>query len=228
MLLFCTYLRTVDYDFKDRLLILTGFGYWIGTDTFFEWYSPAILMLYLIFPFLYRLIDQNNKQEEYQQKNILGFAALLMLFVGVIISILDSFYLHPYHYWLVARIPIFMLGIFVGANRGTKIPFGVLICIAVVGMLTKMYVIMGMSDLNNLNVLGSSLIAPLLIKELLSLFEMMASFASVLTLPGKCSYELFLIHFAMVRFNIVGVINPYVCLSASFVLSYLFHLTTVP
>lgn len=82
MLLFCTYLRTVDYDFKDRLLILTGFGYWIGTDTFFEWYSPAILMLYLIFPFLYRLIDQNNKQEEYQQKNILGFAALLMLFVG--------------------------------------------------------------------------------------------------------------------------------------------------
>lgn len=139
-----------------------------------------------------------------------------------IISALNSFYLHPYHYWLVARIPIFMLGIFVGANRGSKIPLGVLICIAVVGMLIKMYVIM--SDLNNLNVLGSSLIAPLLIIGLLSFFERMPSSASVLTLPGKCSYKLFLIHFAMVRFNIVEVINPYVCLSVSFVLSYLFHL----
>lgn len=73
VLLFCTYLGTVDYDFKDWLLVLTGLGYWMGTDTFFEWYTPAILMLYLIFPFLYQLIAINNKEEWYQQKMFLSF-----------------------------------------------------------------------------------------------------------------------------------------------------------
>ncbi len=82
VLLFCTSLGTIDYNFKDWLLVLTGFGYWIGTDTFFEWYTPAILILYLIFPFLYRLITLNNKQEEYQQKNVLGLTDLLTYMGG--------------------------------------------------------------------------------------------------------------------------------------------------
>ena len=221
-LLFCTYLGTVDYDFKDWLLILTGLGYWIGTDTFFEWYTPAILMLYLIFPFLYLAINQERRKST---KNVPLFAFLMAYFlwvVVVIISTLASFYLHPYHYWLVARIPIFMLGIFAGANIGTKIPFGLLVCMGVVGILMKLYVIMGMAESNNLNVLGSSLITPVLIVGVLFLFKRMP-LSSTLSLPGKCSYELFLIHFAMVRFNIVEVINPYVCLIASFILSYIFH-----
>lgn len=221
-LLFCTYLGTVDYDFKDWLLILTSLGYWIGTDTFFEWYTPAILMLYFIFPFLYLAID--NKKGESQQKKRAPICIFNgILWGGVIISTLASSYLHPYHYWLIARIPIFMLGIFVGANIETNIPFGFLVRMCVAGILMKLYVIMGMSDSNNLNILGSSLITPQLIVGVLFLFKRMP-LTSVLTLPGKCSYELFLIHFAMVRFNVVEVINPYVCLIASFTLSYLFHL----
>ena len=77
-LLFCTYLGTVDYDFKDWLLILTSLGYWIGTDTFFEWYTPAILMLYFIFPFLYLAID--NKKGESQQKK----RAPICIFNGIL------------------------------------------------------------------------------------------------------------------------------------------------
>ena len=79
VLLFCTYLGTVDYDFKDWLLILTGFGYWIGMDTFFEWYTPAILMLYLIFPFLHRMITINNKKKECLQTDVLGFVVPVLM-----------------------------------------------------------------------------------------------------------------------------------------------------
>ena len=92
-------------------------------------------------------------------------------------------------------------------------------------MLMKAYSLVGIVTTNNLNILGSSLLTPLLIIGLLWVFERTpASVLRVLTLSGKCSYELFLIHFAMVRFVIVEVINPYVCLIASFIMCYLFHI----
>lgn len=78
VLLFCTYLGTIDYGFKDWLLVLTSLGYWIGTDTFFEWYTPAILVLYLAFPLLCKFINVSNRAEEKRFNEVVRPVVLLL------------------------------------------------------------------------------------------------------------------------------------------------------
>lgn len=53
VLVFAAILGTKDLHLRDWAMTLSTLGYWTG-DAFFEWYTPAILALYALFPLLYQ------------------------------------------------------------------------------------------------------------------------------------------------------------------------------
>ncbi|MBR1547836.1 MAG: acyltransferase [Prevotella sp.] len=87
------------------LLRYTTIGYWINLP-YFEWYIPALLFLYLISPIVHQLL-----QSSYGRR-ILYFVVILILATSFVVGYCQS--LNRAHYFLLYRIPAFMLGMLAG------------------------------------------------------------------------------------------------------------------
>lgn len=207
VLCICTFIGTISYSIKNWFSTLTCLGYWLGTDVFFEWYTPAILFLYICFPLLMKMNSAH---------------AGLKYVKGGIIALCTSFVVPPYFYWLVARIPIFILGTIIGYEYKKDLPIKEFVIVGLCGVILKGLVLSGYITITNLNVLSSSLMAPMLLALIVKCLESLPiAFTKVFSSIGVFSYELFLVHFSMIRYDIVTVFNPIVCLTLSFPIAYL-------
>ncbi|MBQ8361080.1 MAG: acyltransferase [Bacteroidaceae bacterium] len=90
----------------DFICNATGLSYWELGGSHFEWYLMAILNLYIFFPLFVKLF------------NILGGVCLLTNVIVLFLVYNVSFV--PDHLFLISRIPIFMLGIYVCKFMGDK------------------------------------------------------------------------------------------------------------
>lgn len=92
----------------DLIIELTTIGFWLSLFKFSNpyWYISGILFLYIITPFLVRIINDNwNKW-----RKILLLIVLSAFFVNTIIT---SF-VHGCYYLLFSRVPIFVIGLILG------------------------------------------------------------------------------------------------------------------
>ncbi len=105
VLIFCLlYWGMGEMPFTDVLLNLTTLSFWLGRDSRFDWYVPALLVLYLLTPLFMHFFRG-------QRKLVTVAAASL---IGLVVSVVLSG--TPFAYLLIftIRIPIFFVGVWVG------------------------------------------------------------------------------------------------------------------
>lgn len=208
VLVFAAILGTKDLHLRDWAMTLSTLGYWTG-DAFFEWYTPAILALYALFPLLYQACS-------------IKMGGGILLIVSVLCALVAMTMLSPYHYWLVARIPIFIAGILV-AMYLEKVRLSYILCAAMCGVLVMIWSYSYPVDGNYQNVLRNTFFAPLVIFLIVAAARRMPTkVMAAVTAVGGVSYELFLVHFAMIRYDFVSVMPPLLCLVLSFILAFAF------
>lgn len=174
--------------FYESLLQLTGLSLYKMSNTFstgfcFDWYSPAILTIYLLFPIFNKLIEYIYK------KGLLSILAVM--FFLTLISIVMYRVCHTPFLYLGYRIPIlFMGGLFYYLIRDKKFKdLIVLLCFTTI-----------ISQFVYYERLSYSLLSPILLFSLSTLSEYFrpALIRKTLQFTGKYSYELYLSHILII------------------------------
>lgn len=104
-----TYYFNTPISFEDFFYNLTtlsfyGFGSWGIGNKCFDWFTAAILLLYMIFPILYRLARK--------------WGMFTFFFVSLFAMIYNHFFVVPWRIdCLVSRVPIFFFGILLFIHR---------------------------------------------------------------------------------------------------------------
>ncbi|AIQ20119.1 hypothetical protein H70357_27995 [Paenibacillus sp. FSL H7-0357] len=105
VLLFCLlYWGIGEMSFTEVLLNLTTLSFWLGLDSRFDWYVPALLVLYLLTPLFMYFFRGRNK--------VIAVAVASLL--GILLSVVLSGTSLSYLLIFTIRIPIFCVGVFVG------------------------------------------------------------------------------------------------------------------
>ncbi|MHA6533600.1 acyltransferase family protein [Paenibacillus sp. BAC0078] len=105
VLIFCLlYWGIGKMSFTDLILNLTTLSFWLGLESRFDWYVPALLILYLLTPVFMKFFGAKNKYIT------VAAAGLIGLLLSVVLSGT------PFSYLLIftIRIPIFFVGVLVG------------------------------------------------------------------------------------------------------------------
>lgn len=86
---------------------ISTLSYWYFGGIYWNWYIPAIVLLYLLFPIIFYFTEKFNY--------------IFFIFTNLIIIIALSFFAIPWQYdCFVARIPIFILGIIIYLYRNDE------------------------------------------------------------------------------------------------------------
>lgn len=93
---------------KAIFLNITTLSFWFHSDYMFDWYIPALILLYFITPFIMHIFE---KQQTPSSKYItIGLFILISLFISFMIMNSKLNYLIIF----TSRIPIFLIGILIG------------------------------------------------------------------------------------------------------------------
>ena len=107
-------------------------GFWIG-KSYYDWYVPSILLLYLIFPFFVM----------YAKKFGIGRMAVIASFIGMIPTVMFIYLMKGTPILFTARIPIFFIGCYAGymlANKKTiRYPI-LLIAVSIITFVSEIYI----------------------------------------------------------------------------------------
>lgn len=105
VLIFCLlYWLIGEMSFADVILNLTTLSFWIGLDDRFDWYVPALLVLYLLTPLYMHFFTMKNK--------VLSVVAAAL--TGLLLSVVFSGTSLSYLLIFTIRIPIFFAGPLIG------------------------------------------------------------------------------------------------------------------
>lgn len=157
----------------------TALGYWTN-GIFFDWYVPAILTLYALFPLIFYFVA----------KKTVYFIILIILFA--ILGILNVFYsfVDWQHFALLYRIPIFLYGcmlahsIIVGRKNEWYLPISIIL------------LFMGFFFIFTFRMCTCCIVVafatPFIVAALCRLFSLVKF--DFLTIIGKASLEIYVIH----------------------------------
>jgi len=98
------YLITGKMSIGELIMNLTTLSFWLNTKNQFDWYIPSLIILYLITPIFLYFFEHKNKYI------VTGIAISSAILLSVMISSSSIQYLLIF----TTRIPIFLIGIFVG------------------------------------------------------------------------------------------------------------------
>ncbi len=178
---------TVQWDLPELLTFVFPVSFWIYGNAAGMWYIDAILIFYLVFPFLYRCL-KTEKAKVY---------SFLFVLLGVIGNVL-LFYLNRSYYDLVtigiSKIPLLIFGTYVGkcAYGEKKIKWNHLILISIVWFVLYMIVpdgSMGYTWLCDIR----SVLGCLYLAEMLDLVKNQY-ISKILSFFGALTLELYLLH----------------------------------
>lgn len=114
------------------LLNITTIGYWIG-ESHYDWYVPAILAFYILFPYLYKLTTKVSPQS-------LSICSLVIITIIIVaIHYFTNMKIDDDRMFFISRIPIFIVGTSFGhilrSNQKIKNIDTLLIILAIGGLL---------------------------------------------------------------------------------------------
>ncbi|MDH6354949.1 peptidoglycan/LPS O-acetylase OafA/YrhL [Dysgonomonas sp. PH5-45] len=87
------------YSLSDTILDMLTINYWIGSPHIFNWFISGLIAFYLLSPWYYKLFKRNP-----------GVTTV----VGVLFSLLLVFITPLYLFFFITRIPIFLIGFYIG------------------------------------------------------------------------------------------------------------------
>lgn len=194
------------------ILCISTIGHWIGIGRY-DWYIPTILVYYLIFPFLYKILIRNGK------------VTVVCTFFTVVAICLCLFMEYPYiedvRVFSLSRLPIFCLGIYWGINlekffeKRNVIIWYVLMCVGCMLLFYFKHSTYGFTLTCGAFQLPFFLITPGLCIILVRIFRKLPSYFNRLFLfCGIMSLELYLVHLKLFE-NIYGL--PYFTLEYRYV-----------
>lgn len=195
----------------------TTLGYWVENGIYYLWYIPAVLVLYLVFPFVYKVFVSCR------------WMYGLALVPGLVIT-----FWHPdiewYHNCLLYRVGIFLWGGVFAIEYLQKDRNVIGKSVYAIGVLAFLFYIvrmeMGMPSFERIVEEVIFFIAlPCILVCMTEMFRIkcLESFASIV---GKVSLEFYLIHEFVMRFmetisNVIITMSPFVQKIATFVISLL-------
>lgn len=109
------------WGFREFLYAITGFGFWTKTIYYFLWFIPAIFTLYTLFPLYYRFLSSS--------RHPIRFTAAALC-IWLLFSLLGRTVIREDAYGFINRIPIFLIGVFLGdlSRREISIPLSLYPC----------------------------------------------------------------------------------------------------
>lgn len=174
----------------------TTLGYW-SNGVYYEWYIPAIVTLYIVYPFMYKFLFRKETSE----KLIFLFIIIFMMLSLVAVNISDK-YCDNWHYLLLYRVPIFLYGTYIASVilKGTyfKFPHTSVILFLIGGIL---FIFGRKFDSLRLVYLSISFCIPLLIMILCICFSRFKRIARIASWIGAVSLEIYLLHIVFLKLN---------------------------
>lgn len=182
----------------------TTLSFWMDLEGAFNWYVPALVALYLLAPFYYRIMKKVKNKEIFTQISIICGLCVCLFMIKI----------KAYHLLILfSRLPIFFIGFWFGnkvlSNQKVSKKFLVFnIFGSVVGGGVLVY---WMKIYDNDTLRGYGLwwypfifIAPLLVLGLGRLFQKIGRKEyKILIFFGKNSLEIFLVNICVVRFGYI-------------------------
>lgn len=173
----------------------------------FDWYIPALLIFYLVFPLIY-------KYKNFIKTYFIHIFCLIFISSACISNTLTCHNLDTIILFFITRIPIFLLGVIYAQKEKQNQPLNInikfRILLIIIG-LSFLYVIRLLSPLYYINLLGLQFYPLLLIVPnlliILSYIKFPNTIIKILTFCGKYSLELYLIHWNLYRLRNLFQIN---------------------
>lgn len=207
----------------------TTLGYW--TDGSYDnWFIPAIVSIYFIYPFLHSTLFKEGKLE----KRLVGLITAIIAFFVFYTAFIDTSLMDTNHFLFLYRIPVFLLGMvtayWIKQGHGPKT------FVLIAFMLLPFFFIhflrewMPVNDLH-LKYLSTTFTAPLLMLALCLLFKCVRiTKVSIMGGVGMASLEIYLLHtltpLLFKRFGIVVVnhnITMYIACIVTIIVGILLH-----
>ncbi len=191
----------LNQSIEEFLYDLTGISFFIDTKTF--WYVFFILIMYFLFPLLYKFFFNNEKDAFLN----FMFVELLVIFLTIILYV-EMYDIFDIVEVALTRIPIFIFGVYIGPKvyQGKKVGYFTLV-LSVLSLFLITFDFdsqLVMRYINSIQSIGFSLII-VKIFDIVNLKSMNRFFSFV----GKYSFEVYLLHIALRRIMISLDIRPY-------------------
>lgn len=189
---------------KWSIYIFTGINFWAYGDSIF-WYIPATIVLYFLFPIFIKLL----KNEKQKNRNLILLIALFYIF-----AIILGFSKYNYLLVFLTRVPIFILGIYIGKlmkNRDEVINGKIMSILFLIGAFI-LYIASNISKEEVINKIGTKWIILLIVVIPLCFFigyvmekleknYVIKKINKLLVFFGKHSLEIYLVHVLIFRFD---------------------------
>ena len=94
-----------DFSFSSYLWKYTTLGYWTD-DSYDNWFIPAIVAVYFIYPFLHNTIFKNGKLEKW----LVPLVTAILVFFVFYTAFIDTSLMDTDHFLFLYRVPMFLLG----------------------------------------------------------------------------------------------------------------------
>jgi len=184
------------FSFSTYLWKYTTLGYW--TDGSYDnWFIPAIVTIYFIYPFLHNTFFKEGKLEKW----LVGLVTAILVFFVFYIAFVDTSLMDVNHFLLLYRIPVFLLGMVTA--YWIKQEHGPQTFVLIAFMLLPFFSIhflrewMPVNDIH-LKYLSTTFTAPFIITILCILFKLANKFNldkyGLMGGVGNASLEIFLLH----------------------------------
>ncbi len=160
-------------------------GFWIN-DLYWEWYVPSIVVLYLVAPFLKKLIDKNK------QFLIVCLAIVILGFSYFVVAKEIASAKEP-HFFLLYRIPTFMLGMTCAYWMKHSVSIKKFLIILLAGIPCFALLYPHHHEIYNYKYLSLVFLLPLFIVSFTILIKQAQFMRSILAIIGKSSLETYLI-----------------------------------
>ena len=133
------------YSLFDAFLKWSTFSFWFG-KSYFDWYIPSIVILYLILPFLYKWVNKNRN-------SFVVFCMMIPFPVTYFLINQGIMGNYDLRLFFLARIPVFCLGLLVASKKITLNVYMYKIMPLVCVLVLFLVMLVGRTISNNLSVL---------------------------------------------------------------------------
>jgi len=179
------------FNIGQFLLDITMLDFWLHGLGRVPWFMNAIIVFYLLYPLIYKVIFNEKKT-----KKILGIITLILISITVIILIVKF---APHIRIFAARIPIFIIGCFAGKyvyeNRSVKLWHILLLILLLIGTGVLFHFTPKIWWTRNLYYIFLSSSLVLLLSQIFKLFDRFAPFMNKpLMFLGTITLEIYLCH----------------------------------
>lgn len=192
--------------------IISTLGYWIGSE-YIEWYTPAIILLYSIFPFVYKII-------KLKKLSTCSLFLSILFYYGITYTMCNMS--SQDYLFFVYRLPIFVIGIYTYVQlEGIDIKLATKLFVIGVVLSTFMFY-RGLYS-SSIWIITCSLCTQSIIVFSKLLLQRKTFINKIFKWFGNMSYEMFLVQILFLRLHLSKYISVTMMVIFIIIVAFLFN-----